>query len=620
MAVKINALKRTNKNIKSDIMLAIVMVNIPLLIVITYFFIQTNRTMQEKYVKTLDYNTREIQSKIDDIISSIYNVSDTFAFDQRVLAELDKVYGENKKIEKRAAILRIRNKLFEGYNLLLKNEQIAAIYSRNSGVVELFNMIDPNCDSQEVIDRLSNMNIGDKTRLSKFFWYPLQENFLKESKYNDLRMDKVVIGSRKIFSNMKAGYPYIHIFTLKESTLYDKYELIANQLEGEVYIINGEGDLLSSSNEAAVMNGRMDDRLRNKVLSSIENNFVYTVNDVKYLVNFSYSDVNDWRTVLLVPSKNAVRDVNELYVKLAWLIAIATCSYVIILLLFYTKFTKPISMLNKSMKEVYNGNLNAYVSINNNNEIGRMIQYYNNMLDSINYNINEKLLMEKKKKKLEMDVLMNQINPHFLYNTLETIVWKCGEANRPDIGRIAAHLGRMYRLSISDGNLMVKVSLEIEHVMAYINIQKVRYEDSFQFELRADINRLRDLYTLKLILQPVVENSFLYGMEDLDHTMKVRMTVRIYDDFIKIIVVDNGVGMSKERLAEVRRQIVYGKAKEIDEQKLVRKSTGVGLHNVYARLKLYFSIDNGVKVYSKKGFGTMSVITIPNLDYKIYDK
>jgi two-component system sensor histidine kinase YesM len=207
---------------------------------------------------------------------------------------------------------------------------------------------------------------------------------------------------------------------------------------------------------------------------------------------------------------------------------------------------------------------------------------------------------------------MSQINPHFLYNTLETIVWKSNEAGHPDIGRLAASLGRMFRLSVSGGQELIPLQQEIEHLMAYVNIQKYRYADSFRLDLRTDPQVVRKLYCLKIMLQPVVENSFLYGMEGLERQMIVRIRLREKDEMMELTVVDNGIGMSRERLAQVRRQIQNGHREE-EEHGTKHRGTGIGLYNVASRLTLYFDIEEPICIYSKERIGTITRIRFPKL-------
>ena len=158
---------------------------------------------------------------------------------------------------------------------------------------------------------------------------------------------------------------------------------------------------------------------------------------------------------------------------------------------------------------------------------------------------------------LEMQVLMSQINPHFLYNPLESIVWKAGEAGRPDIGKLASSLGKLYRLSIS-GGLFVPLEQELEHVQMYMNIQRSRYGNKVDYEVRLHGVDPDQVEVLKLILQPIVENSLLYGMEGLDHTLRIRVAAWRRGEKMLLTVTDNGVGMDRAALARLRDQIVHG--------------------------------------------------------------
>ena len=208
---------------------------------------------------------------------------------------------------------------------------------------------------------------------------------------------------------------------------------------------------------------------------------------------------------------------------------------------------------------------------------------------------------------LEMQVLMSQINPHFLYNTLESIVWKAGEAGRPDIGKLASSLGKLYRLSIS-GGLFVPLEQELEHVQMYMNIQRSRYGNKVDYEVRLHGVGPDQVEVLKLILQPIVENSLLYGMEGLDHTLRIRVAAWRRGEKLLLTVTDNGVGMDRAALARLRDQIVHGRKPRAEAN---YRSTGIGLHNIGARLRLYAGSSSCIRVQSKPQFGTRVTLELP---------
>lgn len=208
---------------------------------------------------------------------------------------------------------------------------------------------------------------------------------------------------------------------------------------------------------------------------------------------------------------------------------------------------------------------------------------------------------------LEMQVLMSQINPHFLYNTLESIVWKAGAAGRPDIGKLASSLGKLYRLSIS-GGLFVPLEQELEHVQMYMNIQRSRYGNKVDYEVRLHGVDPDQVEVLKLILQPIVENSLLYGMEGLDHTLRIRVAAWRRGEKLLLTVTDNGVGMDRAALARLRDQIVHGRKPRAEAN---YRSTGIGLHNIGARLRLYAGSSSCIRVQSKPRFGTRVTLELP---------
>lgn len=572
--------------------------------VVSIMFFHTGNMMENEAIKHIEFNTAEISNGIDETILNVYSVSDAFALDER-LQEYTDGYAGNALIEKRFITTQISNVLFASYDLLRKNEKMAAFYNTTND--EVFNFLDPNADEEICKKHLKAMNINAPEKLAKFYWYPVRDNFLRNDKTGDLRRDKAIIGSRRIFSRLENAYLGVHIFALDEEEIYEKYSDILSQYDSEVFIMNEEGALLSTSSIDVLMDGYMEPRLAELVLNREYDRFTYNGK----IIFVKSSEVNDWLTVVCVPEGSLSDVVDKLH---GWifivLIAFAVVSCVLMFVL-YRSFMKPISLLNDSMRRVHDGDLNAYVDFNLNNELGNMIKYYNSMLESINYNLNERLHMEQHKRQLEMDILMNQINPHFLYNTLETIVWKSSEAGHPDIGRLAASLGRMYRLSISGGRLFISLSQELEHVNAFIRIQESRYEDSFSFEMNADQTQLHEYYTLKILLQPIVENSLSHGMEGLNRTLRIRLSVKILADSLLIRITDTGAGMDAVKLSRVRRQILTGAKDKTSENISRRKSTGIGMHNIYERLKIYFGNKASISIWSKKNIGTVITLELP---------
>lgn len=587
---------------------------LPMMVAVTILFVQTRNKMAEQYLDKASAKSERISQSIDEMLWNIYAVSDNFAYDEELSKYMNNTYGPEKRIYKDRDIRTITRQIFENYDLLRVNEKISAIYTYKG---ELFNFQDAGNDGADVIEKLEKLDINNPDKLMMLFWYPLQDDFLNREKTGELRKDRVIMGSRRIYDPKRSFYTNTHLFALEEAKIYERYEGMNDVPGAQVYILGADGSLLSSSEEAAVRSGRIDAPLKKVVLERTEDEFEWSEDGVSYRVYVSESQANDWLCVMSVPIKSITGAVDHLYRQIFLVIFICILFCSLMITHFYRSFMTPVAVMNKAMQDVNRGNLNAFVKVARQYEMGKMMGYYNDMLQSINTHVVEKLKNERRKKELEMEVLVSQINPHFLYNTLENIVWKSNEAGRPDIGRLAASLGRMYRLSASDAQI-IRMQQEIEHLMAYVRIQKNRYGDSFEFDLNINMEDAREWYIPKLILQPIVENSFLYAFEGLERTLQIRVDMKTRRDWLEIRILDNGTGMSRERLKKVREQIKNGETKEPEE--LNRRSTGIGLHNVEARMELYFEVENALKIYSVEGKGTLTVLRIPKIKREDMEK
>ena len=582
-----------------------------LFIMISVLCFLSRSQMQQAAYKRLDLSANEIITSIDDTILNVYSVSDTFAADSR-LSEYTGTDFTEKPIEKRKTTVQITNQLFASYDLLQHNAKMVAFYTQKG---ELFNFLDPNNADEECKSQLEALDINNKDKLARFFWYSVRDNFFRLDKTENIRSDMAVIGSRRIFSRRQNSYAGVHIFALSEEALYNQYKNIADEYNADIYVIDSSGKLFSSSSIETLKSGVMDEHLLDLVLNRTYDRFDYG----NHVISVGASHVNDWMVVISAPISSVTAVIDKLYNWIFWLILVAVIFACVMIYIIYKRFMSPISKLNESMQRAHDGDLSAYVIDDSNNELGQMIDNYNALLSSINYNIKEKLSLDKHRRELEMEVLMNQINPHFLYNTLETIVWKSSEAGHPDIGRIAASLGHMYRLSVAQGSVFVSIKHELEHVNTYIKIQKNRYQDKFIFETRADNNELISYYTPKILIQPIVENSLSYGMDGLNRQLQIRISVRVLEDSIRIQITDNGNGMNREELSAVREQLRTGVRSEVKKQ-TAKKSTGLGLHNIYERLRIYLNVDEPITILSKKNLGTSVIITIPKITGDTADK
>ena len=260
----------------------------------------------------------------------------------------------------------------------------------------------------------------------------------------------------------------------------------------------------------------------------------------------------------------------------------------------------PIARLERFAGALAGGDLQARAPETPVTELHELTQSLNTMAGRLQDLIDENRREQENLKKSELRALQAQINPHFLYNTLDAIVWLAEAGQSGEVIHITRALSDFFRISLSQGKDWIPLSEEIKHLTGYLTIQKIRYRDILDYEI--DIpEELGNIQVLKLLLQPLVENAIYHGVKHRRGRGLIQVTGRAGDGWLVLSVRDNGAGMSAQRLAEVRA----GLAAERGE------SAGYGLFNVNKRIQLYYNQAQGVEIESAEGVGTLVSLCVP---------
>lgn len=262
--------------------------------------------------------------------------------------------------------------------------------------------------------------------------------------------------------------------------------------------------------------------------------------------------------------------------------------------------TLPIQKLRDSMARVQEGDFHGTdIEVLSENEIGSLTKSFNVMTHRIEELMEQNIHEQEQKRKSEMKALQSQINPHFLYNTLDSIIWMAEGKKNEEVVLMTASLARLLRQSISNEDEVVSIGNEIEYVRSYLTIQKMRYKDKLEFEIDVDPS-IKYIKIVKLVLQPIVENAIYHGLKykESKGLLIVRGYTRGENAFIEIA--DNGVGMDAETLKHI-----------FERHKVNYHSNGVGVYNVQKRLQLHYGADYGITYRSEPGIGTTATIIIP---------
>ena len=260
----------------------------------------------------------------------------------------------------------------------------------------------------------------------------------------------------------------------------------------------------------------------------------------------------------------------------------------------------PIARLEKFAAELAGGNLQARAPETSVAELHELTESLNSMAGRLQDLIDENRREQENLKKSELRALQAQINPHFLYNTLDAIVWLAEAGQTREVIHITRALSDFFRISLSQGKDWIPLSEEIKHLTGYLTIQKIRYRDILDYEIEIP-EELGSCQVLKLLLQPLVENAIYHGVKHRRGRGLVRVTGRMEDSWLILEVADNGAGMTDERLMKVRDGL-SGDGGE---------SAGYGLFNVNKRIQLYYNQARGVEIESAEGVGTEVSLRVP---------
>ncbi len=266
--------------------------------------------------------------------------------------------------------------------------------------------------------------------------------------------------------------------------------------------------------------------------------------------------------------------------------------------------TKPVRRLRDIMRSVETGEFKLVGSIRGTAEIMELAKEYDTMVGHIRTLMEENVREQELKRKSDLKALQAQINPHFLYNTLDSIIWMGEMKQHEEVVEMTSALSKLFRISISKGKDFITIAEEIAHVEAYMTIQKMRYKDKFKYRIDIDSD-LYDCRILKIILQPLVENAIYHGIKEVDYPGFIEITGKREMDFVVLTVSDNGRGMSREELDYLVKRI------ENKEENSGLSRQGLGVKNVHERIRLYFGSNYGLDISSTPGDGTVIKVRLP---------
>lgn len=412
----------------------------------------------------------------------------------------------------------------------------------------------------------------------------------------DGRYEWVVTLSRGLRNKITKEVEGVFFVDLNYSSISELCDSISYGNRGYVYILDEQGNLIYHPQQQLLYSGLKNEKIE-EVLSSKDNSFV--TEDGK-LYCMSKSLETGWTVVGVAYVSELLKDSREtgrIYVVSAGLIMLAAMALAVFL---SREITKPIKRLSNSMREVEKGNFeNVLLDIQGGNEIDRLSANFNMMTTEIKHLMEQNVEDQRQKRKSELMALQAQINPHFLYNTLDSIIWMAEWGKNKEVVLMTSSLAKLLRQSISNQNELVKVEDEVEYTRSYLTIQKMRYKDKLEYDILVEPEIL-NYKVAKLILQPLVENAIYHGIKYKEGKGKVLIEGFLRDDELILRITDDGIGMTEEQMSHL-----------FEKRETDTRRNSVGVRNVHDRIGLYYGKEYGLTFESAVGEGTKVEIHIP---------
>lgn len=373
---------------------------------------------------------------------------------------------------------------------------------------------------------------------------------------------------------------------------------------GDILLVNKEGSIVFTKSGEHIGEQVQFPFISDKSFQD-KDYYIDNYRNEKSLITFLPSHNEDWYLVAITPMKlirsesDSIRNIALILGLFSLLTAFWFDQF------FISKLVRSIISASNGMKRVQQGVFTPITShTKSDDETDILIDGFNRMSSQINELILQVEMEQARKKKAELQALVAQINPHFIYNSLESINSMAVLEGNKNISKMVISLGKLLRISINENQELIPIHMEIEHVRHYLNIQKFRFEDKFEYEIEF-AESLKYYMTQKLIVQPIVENALYHAIEPMEHKGYIMIKAHESDHDILIDVIDNGLGFDEATLLNLWKT-------DTADQKKYRNS-GVGLKNVHDRLVIRFGSPYGILICSSPGYGSTIRIRLPKI-------
>jgi len=572
--MKMNSVRR-KYSFRFQLTVAILGVTFMTLILFFLVFQGVKRIIIRQYSDEAVQSVRTAAENMDNSLENIENVSDSILLNHDLLEDLRS--GDEKQFLSR-----------------LNSYFTSSLYMEGIYVMDETNYWYVGANVYEGIQRFPKDILKDTK--GEITWLPTRELEIQILS-GKIPRSFFSMGRKIVDVNTLEVLGYLNI-EVDEHVLKESYVNLQDE-SSDILICDRQGNIISKSQAE---NSQKDlfpiDILGREDYGSRE----YRVGSERYVAIYASFNRSQWFVVKNVPREALYAEVTQLQLYVVTGMVAFFLILLFITISYSKRVTMPITKMIDQMKEVESGNLQVRVDTEVNNELSDLGESFNHMVKKVDELMDEVITAERNRNEMELEVLHAQINPHFLYNTLNTLRWMAKIKGEEQISSTIVALVKLLRVSISLGKNMITVKEEVEYIENYLLIQKLRFDQRYDisYSIQEEHN---NILIPKLILQPIVENSLIYGIgerENAEDILHISIYTMTEGGNIKIVVEDNGPGISKDVLENIFKG-----------EKNVNKFSTVGLNNVNQRIKMYFGEQYGLEIHSQLGQGAKIIIDIP---------
>ncbi len=393
------------------------------------------------------------------------------------------------------------------------------------------------------------------------------------------------------------------VLKIKTELLDEVYQGLTGNLQN-IMILSPDMDLIASriNDDLSVYSGILSDKINGESGGLI---------DQKSGLSVSYITLKNtgWKVVAYVTLDELYKDANTLRRNIVMLCAIVILVLTVLTIFIAFDIVKPINRLVKGMKKVQAGEGNVQIKDDRGDELGFLNKAFNEMSSEIDHLVNWVYREQLTRKEAELKALQSQINPHFLFNTLEAINWLAQLNNVPEISDTVSDLSDLMEGSIGRDDRLITIKEEFTYADKYISLQKRRFGDRIELvkNIQPEVNSIK---IPRLLIQPLIENAVYHGIERIRGKGIITLNAEKFDDFVSIEVIDNGAGMEREDLEQLNERLSMDNDtyfKSLSD----KRSKSIGIENVNRRIKLFYGENYGLNIESEAGKFTKAVVIIP---------